>query len=154
MPAGIRSHTLTKKKRQIFLDSLSEGMTVTAAAKMAGYHRRYMYSVRDENPEFAIEWDDAVQQGLDLLEEEVRRRATGYQEDLVYQGKKTKEQVTRHSDILLMFLMKAKRPEFKDNNKVEIQVGDKLGELMDAISGKAEEPAEVPVSEPTEESAT
>jgi hypothetical protein len=151
MPAGIRRHTLTNKKRKIFLASLAEGKTVTAAARDAEYNRRYMYQAWDENPELAAEWDGAVQEGLDLLETEVRRRAVGYEEDLVYQGKKTKEQVTRHSDILLMFLLKAKRNEFRDNNKIEVNTGDRLNELLDAVAGKNEpEPAdepEAPVSE-------
>jgi hypothetical protein len=149
MPAGIRRHTLTIKKRKIFLASLSGGKTVTAAALDAGYNRRYMYMVRDENLEFAAEWDDAIQEGLDLLETEVRRRATGFEEELVYQGRKTKEKVTRHSDNLLMFFLKAKRPEFKDNSKIEVTVGDRLGEMTDAIIGKpeAEPEPEAPVTE-------
>jgi hypothetical protein len=149
MPAGIRRHTLTKKKRELFCRLLSEGMTVTAAAKDAGYNRRYLYSVRDSDPVFAAEWDDAIQEGLDLLEAEVRRRATGFQEELSYAGKKTDSTVTRYSDNLLMFFLKAKRPEFKDNSKVEINVGDRLSELADAISGKGDdpEPADEPVTE-------
>lgn len=144
MPAGIRRHTLTKKKRKIFLDALAEGMTVTAAAKEAGYNRRYLYSVRDSDGTFASEWDDAIQEGLDLLEAEVRRRATGFQEQIVYQGEVKKDTVTRYSDNLLMFLLKAKRPEFKENTKIEVDVGDKLKEHADAIMGDGEDAEDEP----------
>jgi hypothetical protein len=144
MPAGIRSHALSKKKRKIFLAGLAQGKTVTAAAIDAQYNRRYMYLVREDDPEFAAEWDDAIQEGLDLLEAEVRRRATGFQEELSYAGQKTGSTVTKYSDNLLMFMLKAKRPEFKDNAKIEVNVGDRLSELADAISGKSDDPEPVP----------
>jgi hypothetical protein len=39
-----------------------------------------------------------------------------------------------------MFLMKARRPEYRDNAKIEVNIGDRLGELMQAITGKDEDP--------------
>jgi hypothetical protein len=66
----------------------------------------------------------------------------GYEEPLVFRGLKTGDTVTRHSDILLMFLLKKLDPSYRDNNKVELQVSDKLGELMEAITGKDEDPKE------------
>jgi hypothetical protein len=48
---------------------------------------------RQEDPEFAAKWDDAVADGIDLLETEVFRRAMEY------------------SDKLAMFLLKKRRPE-------------------------------------------
>jgi hypothetical protein len=70
----------------------------------------------------------------------------GYEEPLVFRGMKTGDTVTRHSDILLMFLLKKLDPSYSDNNKVELQVSDKLGELMEAITGKGSdsEPGDLP----------
>ena len=42
-----------------------------------------------------------------------------------------------------MFLLKKLDPSYRDNNKVELQVSDKLGELMEAITGKDEDPKEL-----------
>ena len=35
-----------------------------------------------------------------------------------------------------MFLMRARRPEYRDSAKVEINVGDRLNELAYAVAGK------------------
>lgn len=155
MPSKAQGTALTKKKRRDFIEALAPGMSVTSAAKFAGFSRVYAYQVKDADPEFASAWDDAIEQATDLLEDAIRKRAIqGELEPIFYKGVQVAT-VPKTSDLLKMFLMKARHPEYRDNNKVEIQVGDKLGELMDAISGKAEEPAaEVTVSEPTEESAT
>jgi hypothetical protein len=109
-----------------------------------------MYELRDLHPDFATEWDDALEQAADLLEDAARQRALGAKEAIVYKGQVT-GQVERRSDILLMFYLKGKRNTFRDNAKVEISTSDKLGELMDAITGKPEAAAvpepEAPVTE-------
>ena len=55
--------------------------------------RSTAYLWRREDPEFAAKWDDAVADGIDLLEDEARRRAL------------------EGSDKLLMFLLERRRPE-------------------------------------------
>jgi hypothetical protein len=75
MPTQLQRTALTKKKRKMFHDALSEGYPVTQAAAKAGYSRRYVYDIRDANPEFAADWDDAWEQGADRLRAEVLERA-------------------------------------------------------------------------------
>ena len=53
----------------------------------------------------------AVNDALDSLEEEARRRAHDGWQEPVYQGGKQVGTVQRFSDNLLMFLLKGKRPE-------------------------------------------
>jgi hypothetical protein len=150
MPSKSRQTLLTTKKRKKFLEALADGMSVTSAAAHAGFSRVYAYQVKDADPEFAALWDDAVEQAADKLEDEVRRRAMGHMESIVYKGEVT-GQVLRHSDLMTIFLLKAKRPEFKDNAKVEVNVGDRLNELLDAVAGKAEpEPVPEPETPVTE----
>jgi hypothetical protein len=139
MPSKSRQTLLTKKKRRLFLDALADGMSVTSAAAVAGFSRVYAYNLKDMFPDFNAEWDDAVQQAADKFEDAVRQRALGAMEAIVYKGEVTGH-VERRSDILAMFYLKAKRPEFKDNNKVEINTGDRLSELLEAVTGK-DEPA-------------
>jgi Beta-ketoacyl synthase, N-terminal domain len=75
------------------LEALARGMSPARAAKVAGVGRSTAYLWRREDPEFAQKWDDAVADGIDLLEDEVCRRAL------------------EGSDKLLMFLLERRRPE-------------------------------------------
>ena len=94
-----------------FLKALTETCNVTAAARQIGMSRRAMYDRRDADTEFAEAWDDAIDQAVDALEEEVRRRALkGVQEPVFHNGKKCGS-ITRYSDTLAMFLLRAHHPE-------------------------------------------
>ncbi len=85
-----------------FLQSLIETGNVSASARVAGVNRQYAYEIRRSDPEFASQWEDAIEEGLDGLEEEARRRAKN------------------ESDTLLIFLLKAHRPKiYRDNLKLE-----------------------------------
>jgi hypothetical protein len=128
-------------------------MSVTSAAKVAGLARRYVYDIKDADPEFAAEWDDAIEQATDLLEDAIRKRAIEGETEPVYYKGVIVGHVQKTSDLLKMFMMKARRPEYRDNARVEISTSDKLGELMEAITGTGkDEPAapdapEAPVTE-------
>ena len=64
-------------------------------------------------------WEEALEQAMDLLEGEARRRATGVKRDVWYAGEKVGSESV-YSDTLLIFLLKAHRPaKFRDNVKVE-----------------------------------
>jgi transposase-like protein len=57
---------------------LSQGASVSAAAKGAGYARRSLYRWRAAAAELAAAWDDALDAleiGTDILEDEALRRA-------------------------------------------------------------------------------
>ena len=92
----------TPKKRALFLGALTEGASVTAACDRAVITRRTVYVWRAADPEFAAAWDDAIEAGTDALEDEALRRAKD------------------KSDTLLIFLLKARRPEkYKDRVSTE-----------------------------------
>jgi hypothetical protein len=85
-----------------FLEVLASGNTVEMAARSAGVHRVTAYRHRKEEPEFAAQWDQALESGSDMLEEIAIARAR------------------QHSDMLLMFLLKARRPDrFIDRQRLE-----------------------------------
>ena len=103
-----------------FLRALSTTGNVTAACRAAKVPRCSAYKHREEDPEFAAAWDEALDEAADRLEEEARRRAV----EGVLQKKFTKggepiidpetgEQYVEHvySDTLLTLLLKAHRPE-------------------------------------------
>lgn len=119
------------KSRVIF--KVAQGETITTAAKFGGTTRDTIHAHLKLDLEFRRKFDDAMEQGTDLIEQEVITRAVeGEQMPVIYQGKpqfvwvdkkgniceaKTKaafrkvpHYTKRKSDILLMFLMKARRP--------------------------------------------
>lgn len=112
---------LTDTKKDQFLDILEQTANVTRAAEAIGMARRYMYEIREKDPEFKAKWDKAVELGTDALEDEAIRRASeGWDEPVFYQGVQC-GYVRRFSDTLLIFQLKARRPEkYSNTNKVEL----------------------------------
>ena len=91
------------RARKRFLDALATGLSVSAAASAAGIGRQTAYDLRNRDPDFAAAWDDALEAGTDVLEDEARRRALN------------------GSDLLTIFLLKGRRPwKFRDNARVEV----------------------------------
>jgi transposase-like protein len=118
--------TRTPEKEAAFLDALAETASVTRACETAGIARRTAYDWRDADPEFAKAWDAAVQLGTEALEDEAVRRAHhGTDEAVFYQGAECGT-VRRYSDTLLIFLLKARRPE-KYRERVSAELTGKDG---------------------------
>jgi transposase-like protein len=82
---------VTPEKKAKFLSVLAEGGSVTLAARAIGVARKNVYEWRKKDEQFKADWEDAVEQGTDLLEDVAVRRAMD------------------HSDTLLIFLLKGRR---------------------------------------------
>jgi hypothetical protein len=94
-----------------FVDAIAEGRTVSAACGLAGYSRRVVYEWRAADAAFRERWDEAVAIAIDRLEAEADRRAVeGTFEPVFYQGAEC-GQVRKYSDVLLIFRLKALKPE-------------------------------------------
>lgn len=76
-----------------FITALRMHGIIARAAAEAGIHRDTAYFERSRNPEFAKEWQEALDRGVDMLEDVAKERA--------FNG----------SDTLLIFLLKAHRAE-------------------------------------------
>ncbi|MBN2140393.1 MAG: hypothetical protein PHV85_05105 [Desulfovibrionaceae bacterium] len=101
----------TQAGRDRFLAVLRETANVSAAARAAGISRSRAYQVKDSDPEFAAAWVEALDEALDALEAEaLRRAAKGVETPVFYQGRECGS-VTRYSDALTMFMLRAHRPE-------------------------------------------
>lgn len=122
----------TPEKRCEFLAELRDTCNVTLAARAGGVSRRRAYQVRDEEPDFAKLWDDALQEGIDLLEHEAQRRAfEGTNKPVFYQGYECGT-VREYSDTLTIFLLKAHRPDkFRETSKVELSGSLELRTMTD-----------------------
>ena len=105
--------------RRAFIEWLKATGNVTLAATGAGVARQQAYRTRNRSKAFRRSWDEALEQAVDLLEGEARRRATGVKRDVWYAGEKVGSESV-YSDTLLMFLLRAHRPHlYRDNVKVE-----------------------------------
>lgn len=108
-------------QRKAFLAALSDGLSISGAARQAGVARGTLYHWRDDDPDFAMGWRDAEEAGADALEDEALRRAvSGLVEPVFYGGKEVGE-VRKYSDSLLVFLLKARRPDkYRDRVSAEV----------------------------------
>src|ERR1035438_9843342 len=61
--------------RAKFIAALAVTANVSAAARAAGIARQHVYVVRNDDPEFAAAWDDALETAVDELELAARYRA-------------------------------------------------------------------------------
>ena len=107
-----------------FLSELAKSCNVSRAAEVAGIGRRTAYEHRELSEGFAAAWDDAIEQGIDALEFEARRRAMdGCERPVVSQGEIIAT-VREYSDPLTIFLLKAHRPErYRDRQSVDVTSG-------------------------------
>jgi hypothetical protein len=78
---------------EAFLAGLKICPVVSYAARLAKVSRRNVYEQRERFPEFAAAWDDAIAEGIEMLEAEAHSRAR------------------RVSDTLMIFLLKAHKPQ-------------------------------------------
>jgi hypothetical protein len=111
----------TAAKRRAVLAALAQNGNVTAACEAAKVNRSFYYdSLADES--FAAAAAEALDAAADRLEEEARRRAeTGIDEPVFYQGKKCGS-IRRYSDTLLIFLLKAARPnKYRERTSMQIE---------------------------------
>ncbi|AEV24612.1 hypothetical protein Dsui_0192 [Azospira oryzae PS] len=128
----------TAKKRDAFLLALEDTANVTKACKKSRLARRSAYEWRDDDPDFARAWDEALERGTDALEDEAVRRATeGTLKPVFYKGQKCGS-VREYSDTLLIFMLKARRPEkFKERTEQQ-HTGKDGGPILTATVTKEE----------------
>ena len=146
-----RGPTQPKLNRQhVFLETYRVVGCITQAAQAARIEPSAHYRWLQNDPEYRSAFQSAQDAAVDLLVAEARRRALeGEEEPVIYQGglcyetlpNKKKKQIVlrRRSDVLLMFLIKAGRPElYRDSFKGEIKhsgaisAGPDLSNLTDA----------------------
>lgn len=94
-----------------FLAALGRGVSVGGAAFEAGLSRSTACEWRAADADFAERWAAALEVGTDALEDEARRRAMLGVETPVFYGGKDVGKVCKFSDTLLMFMLRARRPE-------------------------------------------
>lgn len=141
------THRISPEEKATFLASLSRTGNVAASAKLIRRNRKAMYYMRSVDPEFAADWEDALETAMDDLEGEAWRRAKdGVRKQLFHQGApiyatklvKKEDGSTQvelvldengeavpvyeytYSDGLMAKLLAAHRPAFRESSKVEL----------------------------------
>ena len=128
-----RTDRTIQRARETFLAALARGISITGAANEAGLGRRTVYDWRDEDPDFAAAWNDALEAGADILEDEARRRAAdGVDEPVIAQGRLIRNEdgtpltVKRYSDTLMTLLLKGRRPNvYRERVSADIEANVK-----------------------------
>jgi hypothetical protein len=111
MPQVVDRTKRTPEREERLLQVLATGASVYKAALAAGIGRTTAYEWRENDPDFRARWDEAVENGIDLMEDEALRRAVnGTDKPVFYQGEVCGE-VKEYSDTLMIFQLKARRPE-------------------------------------------
>jgi len=109
-----RSPAQGKKREKLqaaFLTAFRESCTVTQAAKTAGVGRRTHYDWLTADPSYQTQFEDLEEAVTETLEREAMRRASeGTLKPVFYQGKPCGD-IREYSDTLMIFLLKARRPE-------------------------------------------
>lgn len=85
-----------------FLDAFAQSGMVSEACRSVGIDRSTAYKTRQRDEAFALAWADVEERSTEELEREAKRRAVD------------------GSDTLMIFLLKARRPEkYRENVKIE-----------------------------------
>lgn len=103
-------------RKRRFLERFAETGSVSAASKHAGVTRNVHARWKAKNRAFSAAWDTAQGIAIDLVEGECRRRAVEGTLEPVYHGGRPVGAIRKYSDLLLIFLLKAMKPEkYRDN---------------------------------------
>lgn len=143
-----RNPAVPANARTGFLEALAAGWSVTHAAGRAGVPRQRFYELRDVDEPFAEQWDEALEAGTHVLEDEALRRAVeGYDEDTIDGDGKLIRRVRRYDSALLQTLLKGRLPRYREGANVNVTVPT-VFVLESAFAGRR--PIESPTRELTE----
>jgi hypothetical protein len=93
-------------KRRILLDAIARGATILEATQAAGMSRRSFFNWVHADPEFEADYRAAFDDGSDVYEAELHRRA-----------------LSGESDAALIFTLKSRDPGRFNRKQVEVSVG-------------------------------
>jgi hypothetical protein len=110
----------TAKKR--FLEHFRQWGILQTAANYAGVHRVTVWRWQERDPAFSAAFHQAIEQSNEVFEAEAGRRGVEGVEKPVYQGGELVGHVREYSDTLLIFLLKARKPEkYRDRYDVNVR---------------------------------
>lgn len=122
LQVGIAAHVDedVDSRKRAWLEAFEESGTVVGACKSTGMPRSTAYLWRTKDEAFLLAWHDIEEATTERMEREAYRRGVeGVQRDVYHMGRVVGAE-RQYSDVLLIFMLKARRPErYRDNVKVE-----------------------------------
>lgn len=130
--------------RPKFLALLAESCNVSHSARGAGIDPSTAHKARKTDDAFAEAWDSAIEQGVEALEFEARRRALHGTEEPVFHRGLEVGTVRKYSDTLTIFLLKAHRPDvYRERQTIDHNVnGEPIIPAVFRPAKAGEEPPE------------
>jgi hypothetical protein len=119
----VRTRRTPKKGdwKPAFLAALRDCGVVRLACELVKMPRQTVYDHRYRDEAFAKAWNEALEEALDLLEAEARRRGCDGIDKPVYHDGIKIDTIKQYSDTLLIFLLKGGRPQkYRDYVKHEV----------------------------------
>ena len=103
--------TFTPAVKAVFLQVLADTGNVSVACRLCCISRDTAYGHRGTDPAFAVSWEEAKAIAADSLEAEARRRGVdGVNKPVYYKGELV-DTNKQYSDLLLVCLLNANKPE-------------------------------------------
>lgn len=102
------------RQKKKFIETLEAQSTVLHAAKAAGISRWTAYRWRQEDLEFSEQWDEAIENAVDVVENSLYQKAVN------------------GDTICMIFYLKAHRPIYRDRLNIDIE--QVRGEIAERIA--------------------
>lgn len=125
---------MKQDRKPTFLAAFADAGTVTTACQIAGVSRQTHYNWLAEDPDYAEAFAEAREQLVESLESEAVRRAREGVAEPVFQGGQQVGTVRKYSDTLLIFLLKANRPD-KYRDEVRVVTEDLIDAELRKLTG-------------------
>ncbi len=114
-----RPRRTSKAKIKLFLERYKTTANISESCRVSGLSRKVVTYLREHNEEFQEAFQRAHEESVDMLVSECRRRALiGDQVPVGWYRGVPGTWISQRSDILLMFMVKAQLPEYRDKWQV------------------------------------
>ena len=140
-----------------FIVSLKQDPNISLACDYAGISRNPAYQWREKDPNFAEEWDNAIERAKDVARSSIYKRGVlGWDEPVVAQGRVALDEkdnrllLHKWSDSLAALYARANLPEYKDKQTIDLTAqittmadsakDELLADLSAAIANENKEP--------------
>jgi hypothetical protein len=138
----------TPEQDEVFFRLVSQGWSQTRAAEKAGYTVEGVRNWRLREEDFRKRYEEAYECGTNAFEDEVRRRGYAGVNRPVFHKGEVVGHIREYSDSLLMFLLKARKPEvYRENFSIEGKVQHDVAVTHEVILRTANERAMRAVAE-------
>lgn len=137
-PGDQEEADITRRAQKRFLEAFARVGVVAYACRTAKVGRATVYEWRERYPAFVEAMDAALAVAIELMEEEVHRRAVRGTLSPVYYKGDVVGQVREYSDTLLMFLVKRHKAEYRDQSSVDVRAQLKASMEITLEDGRAD----------------